>query len=72
MEFQVKNYLKNSDFLLGPVSPFPSFKFGEKSEDPLEMYLADICSVIANLTRTPAISIPGRPTKDGLPVGIHN
>ena len=35
------------------------------------MYLADICSVIANLTRTPAISIPGRPTKDGLPVGIQ-
>ena len=56
---------------LGPVSPFPAFKFGEKSEDPLAMYLADICSVIANLTRTPAISIPGRPTKDGLPVGIQ-
>ncbi len=71
MEYQVERLFKEFDFLLGPVSPFPPFKFGEKSKDPLEMYLADICSVIANLTRTPAISIPGRPTKDGLPVGIQ-
>ena len=71
MEYQVGRLFEEFDFLLGPVSPFPAFKFGEKSEDPLAMYLADICSVIANLTRTPAISIPGRPTKDGLPVGIQ-
>ena len=71
MEYQVERLFEEFDFLLGPVSPFPAFKFGEKSEDPLAMYLADICSVIANLTRTPAISIPGRPTKDGLPVGIQ-
>ena len=71
MEYQLEKLFEEFDFLLGPVSPFPAFKFGEKSEDPLAMYLADICSVIANLTRTPAISIPGRPTKDGLPVGIQ-
>ena len=71
MEYQLEKLFEEYDFLLGPVSPFPAFKFGEKSEDPLAMYLADICSVIANLTRTPAISIPGRPTKDGLPVGIQ-
>ena len=71
MENQVKKLFEEFDFLLGPVSPFPSFKFGEKSEDPLAMYVADICSVIANLTRTPAISIPGKPTKNGLPVGIQ-
>ncbi len=71
MEHMVEKLFEEFDFLLGPVSPFPAFKFGEKSKDPLEMYLADICSVIANLTRTPAISIPGRPTKDGLPVGIQ-
>ena len=71
MEYQVERLFKEFNFLLGPVSPFPSFKFGEKSKDPLEMYLADICSVLANLTRTPAISIPGRPTKDGLPIGIQ-
>ncbi len=71
MENQVEKLFKEFDFLLGPVSPFPAFKFGEKSEDPLEMYLADIYSVLANLTRTPAISIPGRPTNNGLPVGIQ-
>ena len=71
MEYQVEKLFKEFDFLLGPVSPFPSFKFGEKSKDPLEMYLADIYSVLANLTRTPAISNPGRPTKDCLPVGIQ-
>ena len=71
IEHTVEKLFEEFDFLLGPVSPFPAFKFGEKSKDPLEMYLADICSVIANLTRTPAISIPGRPTKDGLPVGIQ-
>ena len=71
MENQMEKLFEEFDFFVGPVSPFPAFKFGEKSEDPLAMYLADICSVIANLTRTPAISIPGRPTKDGLPVGIQ-
>ena len=35
------------------------------------MYLADICSVLANLTGTPAISIPGKPTDEGLPVGLQ-
>ena len=35
------------------------------------MYMADICSVLANLTKTPAISIPGKPTTDGLPVGLQ-
>ncbi len=71
MEYQVEKIFEEFDFLLGPVSPFPAFKIGEKSEDPLEMYLADIYSVLANLTRTPAISIPGRPTKNGLPIGIQ-
>ena len=59
------------DYILGPVSPFPAFKLGEKTEDPLAMYLADLCSVLANLTRTPAISIPGKPTSEGFPVGLQ-
>ena len=59
------------DLVLGPVSPFPAFPFGEKSGDPLAMYLADVCSVLANLTRCPAISIPGRPTREGLPIGVQ-
>ena len=71
MEQQVGQLFNEFDFILGPVSPFPAFKLGEKTDDPLAMYLADICSVLANLTRTPAISIPGRPTKSGLPVGLQ-
>lgn len=71
MEKQVALLFEEFDIILGPVSPFPAFKLGEKNEDPLAMYLADICSVLANLTRTPAISIPGRPTSDGLPVGLQ-
>jgi len=71
MEKQVTLLFEKYDYILGPVSPFPAFKLGEKTEDPLAMYLADICSVLANLTRTPAISIPGKPTSEGLPVGLQ-
>jgi aspartyl-tRNA(Asn)/glutamyl-tRNA(Gln) amidotransferase subunit A len=68
---QVEALYQEFDFLLGPVAPTPAFRIGEKEEDPLAMYLGDLCSVLANLTKTPAISIPGRPTTSGLPVGIQ-
>ena len=71
MEKEIGKLFQEFDMVLGPVSPFPAFPFGEKSEDPLAMYLADVCSVLANLTRCPAISIPGRPTREGLPVGVQ-
>tara|TARA_B100000700_G_scaffold321407_1_gene420639 strand:+ start:85 stop:1563 length:1479 start_codon:yes stop_codon:yes gene_type:complete len=71
MEINVSRIFKKYDFILGPVSPFTAFKIGEKTESPLSMYLADIYSVLANLTRTPAISIPGRISKNGLPIGIQ-
>ncbi len=71
MEKEIGLLFNEYDFILGPVSPFPAFPIGEKTADPLAMYLADLCSVLANLTRTPAVSIPGRPTRNGLPVGIQ-
>ena len=71
MEKRVTQLFEKFDFVLSPVSPYPAFKLGEKTENPLSMYLSDLCSVLANLTRTPAISIPGRPTKNGLPVGVQ-
>ena len=71
MEKSISQLFEKYDYILGPVSPFPAFKLGEKTEEPLAMYLSDICSVLANLTRTPAISIPGRPSKNGLPIGIQ-
>ena len=58
------------DFLLGPVAPTTAFKIGENANDPLQMYLADVMTVAANLTGVPAISIPAG-TSDGLPVGLQ-
>jgi aspartyl-tRNA(Asn)/glutamyl-tRNA(Gln) amidotransferase subunit A len=58
------------DIVATPTSPEVAFRLGEKSEDPVSMYLSDIYTVSANLTGIPGISIPcGR--KDGLPVGLQ-
>lgn len=57
--------------LITPVSPFPAFKIGEKMNDPLQMYLADIYTVTINLAGVPAISIPCGFSQDGLPIGLQ-
>ncbi len=62
---------KDYDFILMPTSPTVAFKFGEKTENPVEMYLADIYTVLANLTGIPAISLPLATNKEGLPIGIQ-
>jgi aspartyl-tRNA(Asn)/glutamyl-tRNA(Gln) amidotransferase subunit A len=59
------------DLLLVPTSPTAAFRIGEKTSDPLAMYLADVFTVFANLTGAPALSIPGGFTADGLPIGIQ-
>ncbi len=59
------------DALLTPVSPTPAFKIGEKTDDPLAMYLSDIYTVTANLAGIPAISVPCGFTPQGLPVGLQ-
>jgi aspartyl-tRNA(Asn)/glutamyl-tRNA(Gln) amidotransferase subunit A len=59
------------DALVTPASPTAAFKLGEKSDDPLAMYLADIYTVTANLAGIPGISVPGTPTKSGLPIGVQ-
>jgi len=61
---------KKFDAVLGPTTPTTAFKLGEKSEDPLSMYLADIYTISANLAGLPAISIPCG-NVDGLPVGLQ-
>jgi aspartyl-tRNA(Asn)/glutamyl-tRNA(Gln) amidotransferase subunit A len=61
---------KKVDVLVGPVSPFPAFKIGEKIDDPLTMYLADIYTVPINPAGVPAISVPCGLSK-GLPVGMQ-
>ncbi|KKU38891.1 MAG: Glutamyl-tRNA(Gln) amidotransferase subunit A [Candidatus Azambacteria bacterium GW2011_GWE2_46_45] len=52
-----------------PTSPSPAFKFGEKTDDPLAMYLADIYTVPVNLAGVPAISVPCR--EGSLPIGLQ-
>jgi len=59
------------DALLTPVSPTPAFRIGEKTRDPLQMYLSDIYTVTANLSGVPALSVPCGFTPDGLPVGLQ-
>lgn len=59
------------DFLLGPTTPTPPFVFGEKSEDPIEMYLCDLFTVGANLAGIPAVSIPAGFSGNGLPIGLQ-
>lgn len=60
------------DLLFGPVSPFPAFKLGEKTDDPLSMYLADIYTVAVKLSGLPALSLPaGKTKKENLPVGLQ-
>ncbi len=59
------------DLLVTPTSPFPAFKLGEKKDDVLSMYLADIFVSPAALAGVPALSIPAEKTKDGLPVGLQ-
>lgn len=65
------NAFKQVDIILTPTSPFPAFKVGEKSNDPLAMYLSDIYTTSANLAGIPGISIPIGNNSNGLPVGMQ-
>ena len=62
---------KQVDAILCPTSPTAAFKIGEKSDDPLAMYLSDIFTISANLAAVPGISIPCGFTPSGLPVGLQ-
>ncbi|MFA6190171.1 MAG: Asp-tRNA(Asn)/Glu-tRNA(Gln) amidotransferase subunit GatA [Candidatus Staskawiczbacteria bacterium] len=59
------------DLLFCPVSPFPAFKLGEKLDDPLLMYLADIYTIPLKLAGLPGLSMPAGKTEAGLPVGLQ-
>ena len=68
-EFQ--KLFEKYDILLTPTSPVTAFGIGEKSNNPLEMYMADICTIIINVAGLPAISIPCGVDKDGMPIGMQ-
>jgi aspartyl-tRNA(Asn)/glutamyl-tRNA(Gln) amidotransferase subunit A len=59
------------DVIVTPTTPTPAFKLGEKADDPLAMYLADIFTVTADLVGIPGISIPCGKSKEGLPIGMQ-
>jgi aspartyl-tRNA(Asn)/glutamyl-tRNA(Gln) amidotransferase subunit A len=59
------------DAIVTPTAPTPAFKLGEKSDDPLSMYLADIYTVTADLAGVPGISVPCGKTRLGLPIGLQ-
>ena len=76
---KVRTFVKNKfdecfkkyDVLLTPTSPTTAFEIGSKSNNPLEMYLADICTVSINIASVPAISIPCGVDNSGMPIGMQ-
>jgi len=62
---------KKVDAIIGPTSPTAAFKIGEKADDPIAMYLADIYTICVNLAGLPGISIPCGFTKNNLPIGLQ-
>ena len=76
---KVKTIIRNTyselfekyDLLLTPTSPTTAFKIGEKHNNPLEMYMADICTVPVNIGGLPGMSIPCKLDSNGLPIGFQ-
>ncbi|CAN2042308.1 Glutamyl-tRNA(Gln) amidotransferase subunit A [Candidatus Magnetomoraceae bacterium gMMP-15] len=66
-----KKAFQTCDLIVSPVSPTPAFKVGEKTEDPLTMYLTDIFTLSLNLAGTPGISVPCGFSSDGRPIGLQ-
>ena len=64
------NAFTQVDYILGPTTPSPAFKLGEKAGDQVAMYLQDIYTIAVNLAGLPAISVPAGFTK-GLPIGMQ-
>lgn len=71
MKEQTDRLFEKYDFLLMPTTPTTAFPIGDKTEDPLQMYLADIFTVQANVVGNPAISIPNGTDAQGLPMGLQ-
>ncbi len=68
---KTKAILNQYDFIVMPITPTTAFKIGEHTDNPLEMYLADLFSVQANVAGVPAIAIPCGLDKQGLPIGMQ-
>jgi aspartyl-tRNA(Asn)/glutamyl-tRNA(Gln) amidotransferase subunit A len=62
---------RKCDVIATPTAPTPPYKIGEKTNDPLAMYLGDIYTVTVNLAGVPAVSVPCGNSRMGLPVGLQ-
>ncbi len=71
IEKEFATLFETVDAIVTPTSPFPPFKVGEKTANPLEMYMSDLFTVPANIAGIPAISIPSGVDADGLPMSIQ-
>lgn len=68
---EFKNIFETVDAVITPTTPSPAFKFGEKTNDPVAMYLSDVFTVPANIAGIPALTIPFGKSEEGLPLDIH-
>jgi aspartyl-tRNA(Asn)/glutamyl-tRNA(Gln) amidotransferase subunit A len=66
-----KRAYEQFDLLISPSSPTTAFRFGEKTADPIAMYLNDVCTIPSNLSGDPAMSVPCGVGADGMPVGVQ-
>ncbi len=66
-----KKAFEKCDVLIAPVSPFPAFKIGEKADNPLGMYMADILTIPVSAGGFPSLACPAGFSKDGLPIGLQ-
>lgn len=71
IESDFRNAFAKCDVIATPTSPTPAFKLGEKTDDPLEMYLSDIYTITANLAGVPGLVLPCGLSSGGLPIGIQ-
>jgi aspartyl-tRNA(Asn)/glutamyl-tRNA(Gln) amidotransferase subunit A len=62
---------EGADVLLTPTAPSAAYRLGEKVDDPLAMYVGDVCTCLANLSGLPAVSVPAGRTEEGLPTGVQ-
>lgn len=68
---KIQATLTNFDLLMSPTTPTPAWPIGEKIDDPVKMYVNDMCTTVANLTGSPALSVPAGFTSDNLPIGVQ-
>lgn len=71
IERDFRQAFTHCDVIAGPTSPTVAFRLGEKTDDPLQMYLSDIYTITANLAAIPGINIPCGLSSDGLPIGLQ-